>query len=119
MALQAIHKEVSFGVGDIVNLYQTVDAGKDKTRTQVFQGTVIKIKGRDMGKSITVRHIGSQNIGVELIMPLASPLLEKVEVVREGKSGVRQAKLYYIRSKSKKEIETIYTRAKRRTQQTS
>lgn len=115
MAIQATHKEVNFGVGDVVNLYQTiVETGKDKTRTQVFQGTVIKIKGRDMGKSITLRRISAQNIGIEFIMPLASPLLEKVEVVREGKKGSRHAKLYYIRNKSKKEIETIFSRAKRR-----
>ena len=115
MAITATHKGSSFGVGDIVDLYQTiVELGKEKTRTQVFQGTVIKIKGRDMGKTITLRRIGAQNVGIELIMPLASPLLEKIEVVREGKRGVRQSKLYYIRHKSKKEIETIYTRAKRR-----
>jgi large subunit ribosomal protein L19 len=115
MAIEATHKDTKFGVGDIVDLHQTiVEPGKEKARTQVFQGTVIRIKGRDMGKTITLRRIGAQNVGIELIMPLASPLLEKIEVVREGKRGVRQSKLYYIRHKSKKEIETIYTRAKRK-----
>ena len=38
------------------------------------------------------------------------PSIEKVEVVKKGQKGVRRAKLYYIRTKSKREIEKIYSR---------
>lgn len=120
MAIQAIFKETSFGVGDTIKVHQKVtevDQSSNeakKTRTQIFQGMVIDIRGKDMGKTFVVRRIGTQNIGIEQIFPFSSPLLEKIEVVREGKRGVRHAKLYYTRDKSKREIETIYTRAKRR-----
>lgn len=116
MALQATHNDTKFGVGDVVNVHQKLtEKTKDgKDRIQIFQGTVIGIKGRNKGKNIVVRKIGSQNVGIELIMPLASPNLEKIEVVKKGQKGVRQSKLYFTREKSKKEIDKIYTRAKRR-----
>jgi large subunit ribosomal protein L19 len=43
---------------------------------------------------MTLRKI-SFGVGVERILPLHSPRLEKVEVIRRSK--VRQAKLYYLR----------------------
>ena len=115
MAIDITHKETTFGVGDVVSVHQNVvEAGK--TRKAVFEGMVIDIRGREMGKSFVVRRIGAGNIGIEQIFPIESPAVEKVEVVREGKAGVRHAKLYYIRDKSKREIESIYTRAKRKNQ---
>jgi ribosomal protein L19 len=123
MAIEATHKEVSFGVGDVVRLHQVLvnksaedlpaQAGKGK-HTQVFEGSVIGIRGSGMGKSIIVRRIGEAGIGIEQIFPLASPILDKIEVVRLGKRGVRHAKIYYTRGKSKREIEKIYSRARRR-----
>jgi large subunit ribosomal protein L19 len=111
MALKSIHNQTSFGVGDVVRVHQRITESGKKTRVQIFEGTVIKIKGRDMGKSFTVRRIGSQKVGIEQIFPLHSPNIEKIEVVRVGMPGVKQAKLYYIRKKSKREIDTIYSRA--------
>jgi len=109
MALKTTHNEVEFGVGDVVRVHLKVN-----DRTQIFEGTVIKIKGEGKGKSFTVRRIGAQKIGIEQIFPLNAPTVEKVEVSRKGMRGSRHAKLYYIRDKSKKEIETIYSRARRR-----
>lgn len=118
MANKIIYKrnefEVAFGVGDVVRVSQTIEEEGKKTRTQVFEGTVIAIKNRDEGKSFTVRRIGANKIGVEMIFPLNSPLITKVEVVRRGLRGTRQAKLYYIREKSRKEIDKIYSRHIRR-----
>ena len=94
MANQAKHKEVIFKSGDLVRVYQKVKEAS-KFRTQVFEGVVIGIKGRQDNKSITVRKIAANKIGVERIWPLSSPWLEKIEVVRKGK--VRQAKLGYLR----------------------
>ena len=118
MAIEATFKEASFGVGDVVRVHILLtDKSKEEkgSRTQVFEGTVIDIRGSEMGKSFVVRRIGEQKIGIEQIFPFASPLLDRIEVVREGKRGTRHAKLYYTRDKSTREIEKIYTRAKRRT----
>src|SRR5258708_4282741 len=115
MALIAKHNEVNFGVGDGVKVYLKVKDG-EKTRSQVFEGIVIGIKGRDEGKSFTVRKIGAAKVGIEMIFPLNTPSLEKMEVVRHGTEGVQHAKLYYVREKSSREIETIYSRASKKNQ---
>ncbi len=81
--------------GDTVKLHLKVKEG-GRERTQVFQGIVISIRGSGLSRTITVRRIASGGIGVERIVPLHCPALEKIEVVRKGK--VRRAKLYYLRN---------------------
>jgi large subunit ribosomal protein L19 len=71
-----------------------------RERVQTFPGLIIKVTKHNSGGNFTVRRVTS-GIGVEHTFPLASPLLEKIEVVRHGK--VRRAKLYYIRRLSTKE----------------
>lgn len=115
MALQAVHKEIKFGVGDEVKVFLKVKEG-EKTRSQAFQGIVIGIKGEGAGKSFTVRKIGAAKIGIEMIFPLNTPSLEKIEVIRQGMEGAQHAKLYYIRTKSTREIEKIYSRAAHKNQ---
>lgn len=115
MALFATHNDSKFGVGDEVRVVQKIQDG-EKSRTQVFPGTVMGIKGRGVNKMFTVRRIGAQNIGIERIFPLASPTIEKIEVVKSGTVGVKHSKLYYIREKSAREIEKIYARARMKNQ---
>lgn len=120
MAIALVHKDTTFGVGDVVRVHQKIEdinpKGELRSRVQIFEGTVLGINNRDEGRTFLVRKIGANNIGIEQIFPINSPLLEKIEVTREGKRGVSQAKIYYTREKSKREIEKIYTRAKRRSQ---
>lgn len=116
MSIKAVHGEdggTKFGVGDTVRVVQKITEG-DKKRLHTFEGIVIGIKGRNVNKSVTVRRIGTAQIGIERIYPLASPSIEKIEVVKSGVRGVRRAKLYYIREKSRREIEKIYSRASTR-----
>ena len=89
------HPLRDFGVqvGDIVRLSLRVKEG-NKERVQIFEGTVIKIQGRDFSRSITVRKISS-GIGVEKTIPLASPNVVKIEVLSQ--SRVRRARLFYLR----------------------
>lgn len=111
MALKATLNEVEFGVGDKIKLSQRIREG-DKQRVQTFEGLVIAIKGRGPNKMFTVRKIAAGAVGVERIFPLASPTLEKISVVKKGTSGVKRAKLYYVRTKAPREVEKIYSRRK-------
>ena len=88
-----------FSVGDTLKVYVKVAEG-DKTRLQAFEGTVITHKGSGTRESFTLRRI-SFGEGVERSFPLNSPFLEKIEVVKRGKT--RRAKLYYLRKKVGKE----------------
>lgn len=88
---------ISFVPGDIVRVHQKIKEG-EKTRIQIFEGVVIKIKGRDVNKSFTVRKtVGS--IAVERIFPVNTPNIEKVEIKGHLKEKVRRAKLYFLRKK--------------------
>ena len=82
-----------FQVGDTVKVYGRIVEG-NRTRTQVFEGTVIKRQGGSNRETFTVRK-SSNGVGVEKTWPLHSPNVEKIEVVRKG--IVRRAKLYYLR----------------------
>lgn len=92
-------KEIpSFGIGDTVKVYLKIAEG-DKERIQVFEGAVIGRKGGGIRETFTVRKI-SYGVGVERILPLHSPLIDRIEVIKKG--DVRRAKLYYIRGKKGK-----------------
>ena len=82
-------------VGDTVKVHVLIKEG-DKSRIQVFEGTVIAKKHGGINETFTVRRI-SYGCGVERVFPLHSPVVEKVEVIRHGK--VRRAKLYYLRDR--------------------
>jgi large subunit ribosomal protein L19 len=82
-------------VGDTVDVHFWIELG-EKGRTQVFNGTVIAIKGEKPDEFITVRRI-VQGEGVERIFPLLSPRIAKIDVKKTG--HVRRAKLYYLRKR--------------------
>ncbi len=87
---------INFAPGDIVRVHQKIQEG-DKTRIQVFEGTVLAIKGRGENKSFTVRKLVG-HIAIERIWPISSPNIEKVEVKEHPRKRVRRAKLYYLRA---------------------
>ncbi len=91
---------ISFVPGDIVRVHQKIKEG-DKSRTQVFEGTVLAIRGRGENKSFTVRKMVG-DIAVERIWPVFSPNIEKVQVKAHSKKKIRRAKLYYLREKTGK-----------------
>ncbi|BCX14864.1 MAG: 50S ribosomal protein L19 [Patescibacteria group bacterium] len=110
MAIRLKFKDSEFGVGDTVRVVQRIKEG-DKERNQYFDGIVIAIKGKGSGKVFVVRKIGVQQIGIEKIFPVENPSIKEVKVLKRGTAGVRKAKLYYIRGKSRKEISRIYQKA--------
>ena len=89
----------TFNPGDTISVYYKIQEGA-KTRIQVFKGTVIQIKGAGLGKTFTVRKSSGNNVYVERVIPLHSPLIDKVEVNKKG--NVRRAKLYYLRERTGK-----------------
>ena len=82
-------------VGDTVKVHVRIKEG-DKSRIQMFEGTVIAKKHGGISETFTVRRL-SHGCGVERVFPLHSPVVEKVDVIRNGK--VRRAKLYYLRDR--------------------
>lgn len=110
MALRITHKEIEFGVGDKIRIHQRIKEG-EKSRETIFEGMVISIKGRNPGKTFTVRRVGEASIGIEKIFPLELPTIEKIVIVKKGVEGVRRAKLYYTRTKSPTDVDLIFRRA--------
>lgn len=82
-------------VGNNVKVYQKIIEGS-RTRTQMFEGTIIKKQGGGIAETFTVRRI-SYGVGVEKTWLVNSPNIEKIEVVRNGK--VRRARLFYLRDR--------------------
>jgi large subunit ribosomal protein L19 len=79
--------------GDTVRVHVRIKEG-DKTRVQVFEGAVIRLRRGGARATITVRKVSS-GIGVERIFPASSPNVTKIEVLARHK--VRRAKLYFLR----------------------
>ncbi len=94
--LNPTRNAVDLNPGDTVKVSSKIVEG-DKERIQVFQGVVLKVKQGGAGPILTVRRV-TYGIGVERTFPLNSPRVEKVEVVRQGKT--RRARLYYLRGLS-------------------
>ena len=95
--------EVDVRPGYTVKLHLRINDGK-KERIQIFEGIVLDVSGKTPEtRTITVRK-ESKGFGVEKIVPLAMPSLEKVEVVKTAK--VRRATLSYIKGYKKRLKET-------------
>ena len=96
IAESSMKKELqSFSIGDTVKVGVRIREGKTE-RVQMFEGTVIAIKGSGISKTFTVRRV-SYGVGVERVFPLHSANVDSVEVIRKVK--VRRAKLYYLRDR--------------------
>jgi large subunit ribosomal protein L19 len=81
--------------GDTVRVSARVREGQ-RERIQVFEGTIMRLRGGGISRSITVRSIRS-GVGVERTFKINSPRLEKIEVVRHGVA--RRAQLYFLRKR--------------------
>ncbi len=82
-------------IGSTVRVHVKIREG-ERERIQVFEGTIIALKGSGVSSTFTVRRV-SYGVGVERVFPVHSPNVAKVEVVRNGK--VRRSKLYYLRDR--------------------
>ncbi len=94
-------KKLELKPGMVVKVHQKIketnSKGEEKERIQIFEGTIIAARhGNESGATITVRKV-SGGIGVEKIYPIHSPVIAKVEVVKQ--LAVRRAKLTYLRDR--------------------
>ncbi len=87
---------IDFQVGDIVKVHTKIKEG-EKTRTQIFEGQVLQIKGRGENKSYTVRKTVG-DISVERIWHVGNPNVDKVEFKSKPKMNVRRAKLNFLKT---------------------
>jgi large subunit ribosomal protein L19 len=86
-----------FRVGDTVRVDLKVVEGK-RERIQAFEGIVISIQGSGVGRNFIVRKV-SGGVGVERTLPINSPKIAGITVLKHGK--VRRAKLFYLRDLKK------------------
>ncbi len=93
---KAIAKD--FDTGDDVRVwFKILEQGKE--RLGQFEGVVIRVRGAGSAKTFTVRRI-THGVGVERVFPLDAPVIDKVEVLRRGKT--KRSRLYFLRDVVKK-----------------
>lgn len=104
MANSFLYKDTRYKVGDTVSIDYKLKEG-DKERIQIFKGIIVKVKGdSEANKMFTVRKISKSGVGVEKIIPLLSPYIAKMELIK--KSSYQKAKLYFIRGLTEQEVRT-------------
>jgi large subunit ribosomal protein L19 len=86
----------TFRVGDQVRLTLKIIEGESE-RLQAFEGTIIRLRGHGLSRTFTIRKV-SYGVGVERTIPVHSPRIEKIEVMRSG--HVRRSRLYFLRSRT-------------------
>ena len=102
---RALKDMQEFHSGDVVKVFLRIKEGA-KERTQLFEGLIIAIKGgQSSSPTITVRKV-THDVGVEMIVPIGSKNVEKIELVKRAK--VRRAKLYYVRTLTTKQSRMKY-----------
>lgn len=94
-----------FQAGDVIRVHTKIKEG-NKERLQIFEGLIIAIKGgQSSSPMLTVRKV-SHGVGVEIIIPMFGPNINKIELVKRAK--VRRAKLYYVRDLTAKQSRMKY-----------
>ena len=97
-------KETQYKIGDTIEINYKIIEG-EKERIQIFKGILLKIRGNSQAeRMITLRKITKSGIGVERVIPLSSPYITNMKLVK--KSSNNKAKLYFIRNLSDQEIRT-------------
>ena len=88
----------SFKSGDTITVSYKIKEG-NKERIQQFQGVVIQRRGNGATETFTIRKM-SGNVGVERIIPVNSPFIDSITIVKRG--SVRRARIFYFRERTGK-----------------
>ncbi|MBI2033443.1 MAG: 50S ribosomal protein L19 [Candidatus Levybacteria bacterium] len=111
MANSYIHNDKRFHIGDTISIKYKIRED-NKERQQEFKGILIKIRGADQNtKTLTARKITRSGIGVERIIPLNSPHIVDIKLVKRG--SFQKARLYFIRKLAQREIKQKLYRTKK------
>ncbi len=90
---QQLRDVPEFRPGDVIRLYEKVSEGT-RERLQPFEGVVLKVSGSGTRTTVTVRKIAA-GVGVERTIPLHSPRLDRIEVVK--RNTVAKSRPYWLR----------------------
>ncbi|MCX7996790.1 MAG: 50S ribosomal protein L19 [Patescibacteria group bacterium] len=102
MANTIPYKNTLLSVGDTIAVDYKIKEG-EKFRIQQFTGVLIKVRGAsEQTRMITVRKVSKSGIGVERIIPLSSPFINSISVIKQ--SNNTRAKIYYVRNLSDKKL---------------
>lgn len=93
--LSAMQSQIPFNPGDVVRVFQKIREG-EKTRTQVFEGTVLSIKGRGDNKTFMARKV-VDGVAIERIWPMKSLNIEKIVIKSHPRKRIKKAKLFHLR----------------------
>lgn len=93
--------EHNFRAGDLVRVHAKIKEG-NRERVQIFEGTVLSVRGRGENATFTVRRVGAGGVGIERIWPINSTSIAKVEVKKQG--HYRRSKIFFIRNVSPKAL---------------
>ena len=116
MANSFLYKDTRYKVGDTVSIDYKLKEN-DKERIQIFKGIIVKVRGdSEANRMFTVRKISKTGTGVEKIIPLLSPFIAKMELVK--KSSYQKAKLYFIRNLTEQEVRTKLYHVKKKVKKT-
>jgi large subunit ribosomal protein L19 len=96
MATSLVHKNVTFKIGDSIQVNYLIKE-KDKQRIQAFDGIVLAINGTTENKNFIVQKNSSDGVKVERIFPINSPWIDSIKKLRTPKSRIHHAKLYFLR----------------------
>jgi len=94
-----IYEGGSDRIAGLKKIHRIAAKGKERRdtvveRQQVFEGTVIAVRGSGVRRKIVVRKLAS-GIGVEKTYFVHSRKVAEIKIVRRAK--IRRAKLYYLR----------------------
>jgi len=96
------YQDKTYGIGDMISFSYTLKEG-EKERKQLFKGILIQVKGSTSAtKMMTVRKVTRSGIGVEKIIPLSSPYISNMKLVKKGR--VHRAKISFIRDLSDQQL---------------
>ena len=102
----------SFRAGDTLRvnfkIEEAAKGGTKKYRIQAFEGVCIRFKRGTAASSFTIRKMGANNVGVERIFSLESPMIDSIELLAGGR--VRRSRLYYLRELSGKAARIVSRR---------